>query len=114
MEAMPGGGVLTMAARLDRHRQKAQLEIADTGYGIAEEHLPHIFDPFFTTKTEGQGTGLGLSIAYGVVKVHRGDIRVESRVGEGSRFFLTFPLCEDQPGPEQETDEQKTEHHDRR
>jgi two-component system, NtrC family, sensor kinase len=64
--------------------------IADDGVGIAEEHLPHIFDPFFTTK-KGAGTGLGLSITYGIVQKLGGDIAVQSKVGEGTRFTVTLP-----------------------
>jgi signal transduction histidine kinase len=91
MESMPSGGRLTLATGLDPSGGKVVIEVIDTGCGIAPEHLDHIFDPFYTTKAEGQGTGLGLSIVYGVVKVHRGDIRVDSRPGEGTRFVLTFP-----------------------
>jgi signal transduction histidine kinase len=55
--------------------------------------MGHIFDPFFTTKEEGKGTGLGLSIVYGVVKNHKGHVSVDSQVGEGASFLLTFPLA---------------------
>jgi two-component system NtrC family sensor kinase len=65
--------------------------IADDGVGIPEEHLGHIFDPFFTTK-KGAGTGLGLSITYGIVQKLGGQISVESKVGEGTRFTVTLPL----------------------
>ena len=64
--------------------------IADDGVGIAEEHLSRIFDPFFTTK-KGGGTGLGLSITYGIVQKLGGDISVQSKVGEGTRFTVTLP-----------------------
>jgi two-component system NtrC family sensor kinase len=65
--------------------------IQDNGVGIPEEHLSHIFDPFFTTK-KGSGTGLGLSITYGIVKKLGGEVSVQSQVGVGTRFILTFPL----------------------
>ncbi|HHP7236691.1 MAG TPA: ATP-binding protein [Desulfobacterales bacterium] len=91
MESMPSGGKLTLSTGLDPSGGKVVIKVIDTGCGIASEHLDHIFDPFYTTKAEGQGTGLGLSIVYGVVKVHRGDIQVDSRPGEGTRFVLTFP-----------------------
>jgi two-component system NtrC family sensor kinase len=68
-----------------------EIFIADTGHGIPEENLRRIFDPFFTTREVGQGTGLGLSICYGIVRDHGGQISVESRVGEGTRFKVLLP-----------------------
>jgi signal transduction histidine kinase len=59
---------------------------------VPEEHLPKLFTPFFTTKEQGKGTGLGLAIAYGVVKMHCGDIVADSKVGEGTTFTVTLPL----------------------
>jgi len=91
VEAMPEGGDLWVVSELEPVQKNVLVEIRDTGSGIQEENLNHIFDPFFTTKDAGQGTGLGLSIAYGIVKNHSGHIRVESEVGTGSSFKLTFP-----------------------
>lgn len=68
------------------------IDIRDSGSGIPEDHLSKIFDPFFTTKPVGQGTGLGLSIVYGIVERHGGTIRVNSRIGEGTTFHLSFPI----------------------
>ncbi|MCY1018027.1 two-component regulator propeller domain-containing protein [Pyxidicoccus sp. MSG2] len=70
---------------------RAVVEVADTGAGIAPEHLERIFDPFFTTKPVGVGTGLGLSICHGIVSVLGGDIQVESQVGKGTRFRVVLP-----------------------
>jgi hypothetical protein len=89
-DAMPRGGWLAVATRLDG--QSAVIEVADTGSGIPSEHLSRIYDPFFTTKSIGQGTGLGLSIAYGIVREHNGTMQVESSVGQGTRFTLRLPL----------------------
>jgi PAS domain S-box-containing protein len=74
-----------------------QVNICDTGTGIAPEHVNKIYDPFFTTKTsprEGQsrGTGLGLSVTYGIIQEHAGQIRVDSAPGKGTKFYLEFPL----------------------
>ena len=92
IEVMPLGGQLTVVSDLDKARENALVEIRDTGCGIPEENLGHIFEPFFTTKEEGEGTGMGLSIVYGIVKNHGGDIKVESQVGKGSSFVLSFPI----------------------
>lgn len=91
MEAMPDGGMLSIISKPDKKKKQIVVEVKDTGEGIAKEYLNQIFNPFFTTKAEGQGTGLGLSIVYNVVKMHRGEIHVESRLGQGSRFILSFP-----------------------
>lgn len=68
-----------------------QVEIRDTGPGIARDHLDRIFDPFFTTKSARKGTGLGLSVTYGIVEEHGGSIVADSRPGEGAVFRLEFP-----------------------
>ena len=70
----------------------AMLSVSDNGVGIPEEHLDKIFDPYFTTKDKGKGTGLGLSAVYGIVKEHKGDIRVFSKPGEGATFQVYLPL----------------------
>ena len=67
-----------------------QTEISDTGCGIREDHLEQIFTPFFTTKDKG--SGLGLSISHQIIQEHGGTIAVESRLGEGSSFFLNLPI----------------------
>ncbi|MDM8548855.1 ATP-binding protein [Desulfobacterales bacterium HSG2] len=91
VEAMPMGGELSIISERDSVSENSRIEIWDTGCGIRDEDISHIFDPFFTTKEEGEGTGLGLSIVYGMVKNHKGDIKVKSRVGKGTSFTLTFP-----------------------
>jgi len=71
-----------------------QIEFEDNGAGITAEHIGQVFDPFFTTKDVGEGTGLGLSVSYGIIKDHGGEIRVESRVGQFTRFVIFLPVQE--------------------
>jgi len=84
---------------------KAVLEVGDNGPGIPAEFLPRIFDPFFSTKKQGRGTGLGLSVSYGIVREHGGELRVDTRVGEGSTFSTVFPVH--RPGVAEPTGETK-------
>ncbi|OLE66034.1 MAG: hypothetical protein AUG03_01845 [Acidobacteria bacterium 13_1_20CM_2_68_14] len=93
VDAMPGGGTVTVAARAASGR--VQIDVSDTGCGIPPEHLERIYDPFFTTKPRGQGTGLGLSVSYGIVKEHSGTLSAESSPGEGSRFVVSLPAVDE-------------------
>jgi PAS domain S-box-containing protein len=88
-DAMPGGGMLEV--RTMAHNGSVEIEVADTGAGIAREHIHRIFDPFFTTKANGRGTGLGLSVSYGIIKEHAGKIDVRSSPGKGTSFHVEFP-----------------------
>jgi len=92
--AMPGGGKLTVRTAGDTER--VSISVTDTGCGIPEENRQKIFEPFFTTKHIGKGTGLGLAVSYGIVKMHRGDIQVESNADPntgptGTTFTLILP-----------------------
>ncbi|MBN1824349.1 MAG: response regulator [Endomicrobiales bacterium] len=71
---------------------KIMAHITDNGCGIPSSRISKIFDPFFTTKEVGKGVGLGLSIAYGIIKEHNGEIRAESKEGEGSTFAVELPV----------------------
>jgi two-component system NtrC family sensor kinase len=71
---------------------KIEIKIKDNGNGIPQKILDKIFQPFFTTKPTGQGTGLGLSLAYDIVKAHGGEIRVETKEGEGAEFVVELAL----------------------
>jgi len=90
-DAMPFGGVLTI--RSWSEEGAARICVSDNGEGIAPENLARIYDPFFTTKGAKKGTGLGLSVTYGIVREHAGSIEVDSRPGEGTRFYLELPLA---------------------
>jgi len=71
---------------------KVEINVKDNGVGIPQKVADKIFQPFFTTKPAGQGTGLGLSLSYDIIKAHRGDIRVESKEGEGAEFIIQLPI----------------------
>jgi signal transduction histidine kinase len=73
---------------------EVEIAVADTGRGIAPEHLDRIFDPFFTTKPVGEGTGLGLSISHEIVRRHGGRIDVSSELGNGTEFRVRLPIAE--------------------
>jgi len=93
--AMPEGGTLTLRTRSDGDR--VHLGVSDTGVGIPRENMSKIFEPFFTTKQIGRGTGLGLAVTYGIVKMHRGDISVESNADPaagptGTTFTVSIPI----------------------
>jgi signal transduction histidine kinase len=74
-----------------RNNGKVEIKVADNGKGIPQKVLDKIFQPFFTTKPTGQGTGLGLSLAYDIVQAHRGELKVETKEGEGSVFIVQLP-----------------------
>jgi len=80
---------LRISTRAETHN--AVVEVADTGKGIAPEHLPRIYDPFFTTKDVWTNVGLGLSVAYRVISEHKGRIDVATEVGRGSTFTVRIP-----------------------
>lgn len=96
-QAMDGGGQLTIAVKSNHESGMAELSVRDTGGGIPTEKLPRIFDPFFSTKqadAAGQGgTGLGLALCRDIIEAHKGRIRVESAIGQGTTFTLKFPLA---------------------
>ncbi len=107
-DAMPEGGILTIAAknvRLTKHDSQLGanaldgpyvfLTVRDTGHGIPRELIDRIFEPFFTTKAVGQGTGLGLSTVLGIVRSHGGFVTAYSEPGQGSSFNVYLPAVID-------------------
>ncbi len=85
-------GSVYIEAEKNTEQKTVAITIADTGTGIAQEHLTKVFDPFFTTKNAENGTGLGLAVVYGIIKKQHGSIRVESTKGKGTSFIITLPL----------------------
>jgi len=92
IDACRDGGEVIVKARRAEDGRCLKVEVADNGHGIPEGYIPKLFTPFFTTKPPGEGTGLGLAIAYGVVKMHSGDISVQSAPGKGSTFSISLPI----------------------
>jgi len=102
LHALQLGGTIKISAAIesrdstngnsDGKERKLCIEFEDNGAGIPAEHLSQVFDPFFTTKDVGEGTGLGLSVSYGIIKDHGGEIRVDSKPGEYTRFTILLPV----------------------
>jgi len=105
---VPGLGQVEWCARKGCHHTRweamdargpqayAQIEVQDTGRGIAPEEMNRIFEPFFSTKGT-RGTGLGLAVTWGIVEGHGGSIHVESEVGKGTKFTLQLPFQVTEP-----------------
>ncbi|SHO48319.1 ATP-binding protein [Desulfopila aestuarii] len=104
LEAMPGGGLLTIATAnryLEQHElphpnmvagEYVILSVADTGLGMDQDKISHIFEPFYTSKVMGRsGTGLGMTLVWNAIKDHKGHIAVDSTPGVGTTFTLYFP-----------------------
>ncbi len=89
------GGVITISTR--QEGEQVAIAIKDSGIGIEPEQMEQIFQPFYTTKSAVKGTGLGLSVSHGIVQNHQGEIRVESRPGQGATFTILLPI---NPGSE--------------
>jgi len=93
-QATPEGGRVIIGLSHDASNDSVDLMVRDTGSGMPQEVIKQLFTPFFTTKQLGKGTGMGLAIVYGVVKMHSGDVTVESEVGKGTTFLIRLPLAE--------------------
>ncbi len=90
-EAMDETKTKNLEIALTQDTNNVFVDIRDTGCGIHEDNIKKLYTPFFTTKKMGKGTGLGLAISYGIIKMHRGDIQVESKINEGTKFTVRFP-----------------------
>jgi signal transduction histidine kinase len=97
--AIKDSGIVTLSS--GREGDWVWIEVADTGSGIAPEHMKRIFEPFFTTKPVGKGTGLGLSVSHNIVAKHGGRIEVESELDKGSRFRVWLPVSHVAAEPQQ-------------
>ncbi len=90
-EAMEGEGCFLVSSCMSNDHKYVIAEFSDTGPGMSNDIVKRIFDPFFTTKPPGQGTGLGLSMCYSIIKRHKGEIKVSSKVGEGTTITIQLP-----------------------
>jgi CheY-like chemotaxis protein len=90
VDAMPGGGTLTLATH--ETGEHIVVSVSDTGCGMAPEVCSRIFDPFFTTKGKA-GNGLGLAVSYGIILRHEGEIEVETEPGRGTTFRIKLPIA---------------------
>ena len=82
----------TVLVSTKKNNGKVEISVKENGNGIPQKVLDKIFQPFFTTKPAGQGTGLGLSLAYDIVKAHGGELKVETKDGEGAEFIILLPI----------------------
>ena len=88
-QAIPEQGVIILKTWADA--EWVYVSVQDNGKGMSKDTMAQIFDPFFTTKPVGEGTGLGLSISYKIIQSHQGRIRVNSAVGQGTKFVISLP-----------------------
>ena len=91
-EALEESEVKKINIKISKEETDFVIEIKDSGTGIPKENMGKLFTPFFTTKKMGKGTGLGLAIVYGIIKMHKGDIRAMSDVGQGTTFRIKLPV----------------------
>lgn len=96
VDATEAGGQIQVSS--SRGEDGVTVTVVDNGCGVPEQNLPRIFDPFFTTKPVGKGTGLGLSVCYGILSKLGGQIKVQSREGEGTAVTVTIPPAERDAG----------------
>ncbi len=103
VDAMPEGGHLTLRTRCLADG-RLSVAVQDTGTGMTQATLEHAMEPFYTTKPHGKGTGLGLSLAYSTVKAHRGELDIQSRLGQGTTIEMRFQATRQPEAPAQAPD----------
>ena len=81
----------TVSVSTKKINNRIEIRVSDNGNGIPQNVLDKIYQPFFTTKPSGEGTGLGLSLSYDIIKAHGGELKVESKEGEGAEFIIQLP-----------------------
>jgi len=82
----------TVSVSTKKVGDKIEIIVSDNGNGVPKKVLDKIFQPFFTTKPTGVGTGLGLSLSYDIIKAHGGELKVETKEGQGSEFIIGLPM----------------------
>ncbi len=92
VESLENSANKKVEVKIDKNYNELLIDITDTGCGIQHENISKIFTPFFTTKKIGKGTGLGLAISYGIIKMHKGDIKVKSQINVGTTFSIRLPI----------------------
>ncbi len=92
LKQQPNGYESLISVSTKKNDNNIFITVRDNGNGIPQKVIDKIFQPFFTTKPTGQGTGLGLSLSYDIIKVHGGEIKVETKEGEGSEFIIELPI----------------------
>ncbi|HET9418034.1 MAG TPA: HAMP domain-containing sensor histidine kinase, partial [Chthoniobacterales bacterium] len=91
VDAMPNGGEISLETAIENDR--AVIRVSDTGTGMTETVRQRCLEPFFSTKGE-HGTGLGLSMVYGIIQRHRGELQIQSELGQGTTFLISLPLAQ--------------------
>jgi two-component system sporulation sensor kinase B len=104
IESMPGGGKLIISSQ--ELSGKAVITVADTGGGMTDEQIERLGTPYFSTKETG--TGLGTMVIFSIVKAMRGEIKVDSEIGKGTRFTILIPTAEHSPSYTEEIIKQPT------
>lgn len=92
LESLEFASIKNLNINIKNDERYLIVEIMDTGCGIPSENMGKLFTPFFTTKKMGRGTGLGLAISYGIIKMHKGDVKVKSSIDHGTTFTLKLPI----------------------